>query len=273
MCEGKPVTRNIDPSYGELIWESNHPNGQNHLVPLHPNHRGHLNLPSLLGLLYLKHQNRMGLSNEERVMRKSSFFLIYLTILSLTSGFLACDQDRKTDQTGKLFRIIQNNKYGYIDKTGKVIIPPQFDQADEFSEGLAAVNQGGVLNNNGVISGGRWGYIDTTGKYVIPLQFDEAGNFSEGLAEVKVNDKYGFIDKTGKMVILPQFEDVWPFSEGLAKVCTDKKYGYIDKTGKITIVPQFDEAGNFSNGLAMVAIGDKFGYIDKTGKFIWRPTK
>jgi hypothetical protein len=28
---------------------------------------------------------------------------------------------------------------GYIDKTGKIIIKPQFTKAEEFSEGLAAV--------------------------------------------------------------------------------------------------------------------------------------
>src|SRR5205823_2011220 len=39
-------------------------------------------------------------------------------------------------------------KYGYIDKTGKIIIPPQFDFTDKFSEGLARVK-----------IGNRWGFI------------------------------------------------------------------------------------------------------------------
>jgi hypothetical protein len=46
----------------------------------------------------------------------------------------------------------QNNKWGCVDKTGKIIIPIQFDDADEnsfyFSEGLAWVK----LN-------GKWGII------------------------------------------------------------------------------------------------------------------
>jgi uncharacterized lipoprotein YddW (UPF0748 family) len=53
-------------------------------------------------------------------------------------------------------------------------IPPQFDQADSFSEGLARVR-----------IGDKWGYIDQTGQFVISPQFDEANSFSEGVALVQ----------------------------------------------------------------------------------------
>jgi hypothetical protein len=51
-----------------------------------------------------------------------------------------------------LFRFVQDGKYGYIDKTGKIVIKPQFDFAESFSEGLAWVS----------ISG-KDGYINKTG--------------------------------------------------------------------------------------------------------------
>jgi hypothetical protein len=51
--------------------------------------------------------------------------------------------------------IIQNDKTGFIDKTGKIIINPQFDDAWGFREGLAKVWIGKKL-----------GYVDKTGKYV-----------------------------------------------------------------------------------------------------------
>jgi len=67
-------------------------------------------------------------------------------------------------------------KYGYIDKTGKVVIEPQFfDEAWDFYEGLAMVKVGD-----------KWGYIDKAGRMVVESKFDEAGIFSEGLAMVKV---------------------------------------------------------------------------------------
>ena len=50
---------------------------------------------------------------------------------------------------------------GYIDSTGKTIIPLRFDDARGFSDGLAAVQVGG-----------QWGYIDTLGTFVIQPQFE-----------------------------------------------------------------------------------------------------
>lgn len=44
-------------------------------------------------------------------------------------------------------------KYGFVDKMGKEVIPPKFDFAFRFQEGLAPVR----IN-------GKWGVIDKTGK-------------------------------------------------------------------------------------------------------------
>ena len=47
------------------------------------------------------------------------------------------------------------DRWGYIDKNGKVAISPQFNDARGFSSGLAPV---GIGTN--------WGYIDKSGKFV-----------------------------------------------------------------------------------------------------------
>src|SRR6185312_10867040 len=81
------------------------------------------------------------------------------------------------------------NKYGFINRKGKIIINPIYNYADDFSEGFAQV----VIGDNY-----HWttnlGYIDTSGNYVIQPQYSsESGKFREGLAKVKINGKYGFI--------------------------------------------------------------------------------
>lgn len=58
-------------------------------------------------------------------------------------------------ESSGLFPVYQNGKRGYIDKTGKIVINPQFDDARHFTEGLASVN-----------IGDKWGYIDKAGKIV-----------------------------------------------------------------------------------------------------------
>ena len=171
----------------------------------------------------------------------------------------------------RLFPIIQDNKIGYIDKTGKLVISPRFDKGFvnevnlndvEFSDGLAAVNVKG-----------KWGYIDKTGTVVIKPIYLVAWPFSEGLAEVRSNDgKSGYIDRTGKLIVTP-LSSVGgnPFSDGLAGVYigeTSKgQWGFIDKTGAMVIEPRFDAAGPFSEGLASVRIGEKYGFINREGNF------
>lgn len=72
--------------------------------------------------------------------------------------------------------IILKYKYGYIDKTGKVVIKGDFNEPRPFSEGLAAARNEYY----------QWGYIDKTGKFVIKPQFDQADAFSGGIARVRI---------------------------------------------------------------------------------------
>ena len=61
--------------------------------------------------------------------------------------------DSVSDFYKGLARVKQDNKWGYIDKTGKEVIPCKYDVAIFFSEGLARIK----LN-------GEYSYIDKTGK-------------------------------------------------------------------------------------------------------------
>ena len=156
-----------------------------------------------------------------------------------------------------------SRKYGFIDATGKVVIPLEYDDAGDFSDGLAKVRIGAW-------GASQSGYVDTTGKVVIPIQYADAGDFSEGLAWVKQNGKYGFIDTTGKAVIPPEYEYAFGFSDGVAIVKKDGKWGFIDKTGK-AVVPltlEYDNVWSFTEGLAWVEKGGMSGLIDKTGKVV-----
>lgn len=52
---------------------------------------------------------------------------------------------------------------GFIDKQGRFAIPPRFERADSFSNGLAGVS----------VKEAHWGYIDHTGSLVTPTHFNE----------------------------------------------------------------------------------------------------
>ena len=83
-----------------------------------------------------------------------------------------------------------NEKWGFVDKTGKVVIPFKYDGVTDFSEGLAAV-----------MIGNKCGFIDRTGEVVIPLEYENVTPFIYELTLVKLNNLWGCIDKTGKVII------------------------------------------------------------------------
>jgi len=185
-----------------------------------------------------------------------------------------------------------NFQYGYIDQTGKFVIPPKFDFAGDFKNGLAEIREGKEFTQNifektvsffrnmiPVIGGttpgknvpGKYGCIDNKGDYVIKPIFDYMGNFENEKALAQIGKKWGYVDKKGDFIIkfkakFDKFEQFsTPFAKGVAKVQSDEKWGYIDESGDFTIKPRFNVIGEFVEGLAPAKIGKKWGYIDLRG--------
>ena len=168
------------------------------------------------------------------------------------------------------------NQWGFIDRSGTLVIAPQFNPWQGqfngfFSDGLVAINltsgkKSGVDGNDPVSV--RWGFADHRGKIVIQPQF--IGNyyspphFVDGLAVIGgnfvgttvatfgLNTKYGYINKTGSFAIAQKFDEAYDFSDGLASVRIDKKYGFIDHSGKLVIAAMYDGPSFFKDGLAIV---------------------
>ncbi len=171
-------------------------------------------------------------------------------------------------ETGLLFRAEEKGKWGFINKEGKFVIKPQFDDSYySFSEGLAAVK-----------TGRKWGYIDDTGKTVIPFSFEGAQKFKDGIAAVHVGDftesggKWGYIDRAAGYIFESKEHLTYTgFQDGLMPVKKEEKWGYINTKGEWAITPKFEDAEDFSDGLAGVRLDDETtGYIDTTGELVIR---
>ncbi len=152
------------------------------------------------------------------------------------------------------------SKYGYIDHSGKWVIPRSFVAADDFHEGLAAV----------MGRGGTWGYIDKAGEFVIAPRFEAASEFSEGLAAVLIAGRWGWINKSGEVVIQPMLEaeEVGTFRSGMAVVVHKRKIGYINTKGEMVIPQTLDDGSEFVEGMAHLE--DRLGYkvINTSGTVI-----
>jgi hypothetical protein len=173
-----------------------------------------------------------------------------------------------------------NEKWGYMNISGEMVIEPVFEDAHPFYEGKAAVVPA-PLKGEQEGAERSYGFIDKSGNMVIPPIYGGADlKFSEDLCAVHDDNGFGYLKPTGELVIPYQFYLGDHFSEGMACVqfTEEGKYGFINKEGAVTIPPIFDIADAFKNGLAAVCLGKKtgktlFGYINKNGDYVWEPSK
>ncbi|MFZ5552612.1 MAG: WG repeat-containing protein [Bacteroidota bacterium] len=203
-----------------------------------------------------------------------------------------------------LYPVKYQHSYGYIDKNGKMIIEPQFEQAYDFEEGIAMVffyagrtaTEVGYIDKKGNII---WKEDDLTGYQ------STIGDFRDGLLPYIYYENYihkhGYINRKGKIVIPAFFDGAGNFSEGMARVCmhypeitseeeknnlitgVEKKkrerWGFINTKGELVVPFKYNEVYDFKNGYAhvlkieeskitdqyVIMNGGRHGFIDKTG--------
>jgi hypothetical protein len=177
-------------------------------------------------------------------------------------------------------------KWGYIDETGKTVLAAQFTSAGLFREGFALVgmNESSAYYHGVSEVTGTRNYVDKHGHMLLsqPGEAFEAedNGFSNGLAPMRFEAGWGYIDTNGRLAIPANFVLAEPFSEELAAVATRlvpggrsgfaTKWGYIFPSGVFAIPPVFDSAGRFSEGLAEASKDGTTGFIDRTGSFVIR---
>lgn len=124
--------------------------------------------------------------------------------------------------------------YGFINKSGNVVIQPIHDNIEFGSDNTCIVSRIDTLIS--------YGYFDSEdGHQIAPIAFSQAHDFYDGLARVKYRHKYAFIDRN--------------------KVMTDAS-----DASQYGIAPMVGAVGNFVDGKAKVVVGNRFThYIDKNG--------
>ena len=164
------------------------------------------------------------------------------------------------------------DRFGYIDKTGKLVIDYKFYEAGQFSEGLARV----FIPNKNTGRGG-FGFINKNGILLIDNFYDETRTFNEGYNFVAIQEPDGvamrwqIIDKDGSSKTELIFADCKDFSESVAAVkrLNDIMWYYIDTTFN-PISNKYKFCGSFKNGKALVVdANDKKYFINKNSKLLF----
>ena len=116
-----------------------------------------------------------------------------------------------------IFAVKKGGKWGYIDGYGKVIIPLEYEEVRNFSEGLAAVRKDG-----------KWGYINPKNEIVIPIEFTnkEVGFFKNGGAEYYTDRGAGLINLKGEIIAEPKYNSI-EYIKGNVAIVSFDGYNYL----------------------------------------------
>ena len=180
-----------------------------------------------------------------------------------------------------------NEKWTFINKSGKVISDFIFDETHDFSENMAAVKVDGL-----------WGFIDTSGKQIIKCKYQSVKDFKHGKAVVtSLTGGSFYINKNG-IQLSPEYNVAFSFcnnKRAVIKPTTEDSYYYIDdKFNKLRKfdIPEIDhwykiELDDYTNGicswhdiyspyfmydvtdnLTYVASGDNVNLLDSNDKSV-----
>lgn len=164
------------------------------------------------------------------------------------------EYDRAEAFSESMAVVRKDGKYGYIDVSGRLVIPVKYQDAGSFSAGLAPV-----------CLYGKYGYVDKSGEMVVPFKYSYAFPFSEGLAAVELNGKVAYIGPDGKTVIPYMLDSGKPFKDGIAEVTVDGQTKYMDKVGNI--FDEVSEAFSSFSGFARHMIEEKVNAWQKKGRY------
>jgi len=233
------------------------------------------------GLAGVKYQEKWGFINTEGKLVIPATFE---KVNPFSSGFTAGLRDGKywvVDRQGKEFpvdipgvtditRFSENMAVfkteagvGFLDGSGKEVIPPRFKSAGDFSGGIAWAKD----------VSDKCGYINAKGEWVIEPQFEGAKDYDpiSGLARVKTADTWAYVTRKGELVYMEGTDLYEDFFDGLARGKKAGLFGYFNPKMEWAIEPGFDGARDFKNGFAAVKVGDSWGVIDKTGNWVIEP--
>jgi hypothetical protein len=182
--------------------------------------------------------------------------------------------------------------YGYMNSKGARVIPPAYDAADDFSEGVAIVSKEGF-----------YGLIDTNGKFIINPEYSFLYNLGDGLYKVQDREgKTGVMNSAGQQIVAREYDDIFHlqknylmvekdylngcfdingheifpatsptqlyFVHGKCIVSDGIKSGMIDTLGHFFIPAEYDSIGYFLDGYTIVTKNGVYGAIDSTGKVV-----
>jgi len=167
----------------------------------------------------------------------------------------------------KSFYAIKNNKVGYIDASGKEVIPIMYEDIYRFYNNTAL-----AFNSE------KYSIIDATNKEIYSLNRSKNDSvyrlYKTGYV-TKISGKYGVISAQGKPILPNEYDSIidGDYERGDKYYYAKNNLGYtvIDSTGRVLIRNSKTKPNSFSGNFALSIIyGQITSICNKEGKQIWQ---
>ncbi len=159
------------------------------------------------------------------------FFLLLLSFSLITSApviaqnnSLNTNWEEKEAYSHGYARVMQQQHFSFVNESGNLIHPVEFDGARNFSNHLAAVS----IKD-------KWGFINETGKIVIPLTNSIVFDFTADVTVTYNNKKWFLINRAGTVIKQLDIDAFYGFKNGTATVSKAGRNGTINTRGEITL--------------------------------------
>jgi antitoxin component YwqK of YwqJK toxin-antitoxin module len=129
--------------------------------------------------------------------------------------------------------VSKDNRYGAINKKGKILLPLQYDFAGFWGNKTFWVEKDGLL-----------GLINEKREIILPVEYEYIGRgwlygntknkfHKNKTARIKKNEKWGWINQLGEIVVEPKYDETWSAElENLNKVRLNDEIFYVNKNGE-----------------------------------------
>ncbi|MGD6774875.1 WG repeat-containing protein [Sutcliffiella horikoshii] len=173
------------------------------------------------------------------------------------------------------FKRTYQDKAGYVDEAGNVVIKPQFGMALPFQGGRAIVNASIDYKN-------RYGLIDKIGNYLIPPRYNDINQLGGNRAAIgkAINPEQPFVGSTyaiadtlsGQIMTDFQYDVVNNYKGEYSSVTQGLKSFFINKSGRQEKdLPVIDGVGTLSieGQLVKAFVDQRLSYYDKAGNLVY----
>jgi hypothetical protein len=166
-------------------------------------------------------------------------------------------------------------RYGFMDQSGYLVIPPKFKDVQPFAHGVAVVSEDE--------SEGYY-VIDEKGRRISDLNFEQIFDFHHGfgIGALKGKDSethWGAIDSLGHVVIPFRYGQFFgALGDGYSACPTlgswesymteQHPFEILDRKGRLVCKSNLDFQDNFQEGLILVVEHEKYGFADTLGRIV-----